>query len=341
MENLNEVTLSFATLISPAFIAYLVFRKLLNKSIYENINIALVISLVTFNFIIIGFVQINLAILDIIIQILIYFFSEQNTLIILKSIQALILLYIFKTYIPENRESTFFKNILLHHKKFFALVTMFHTLVLAEDINLVRNLFDNEKFLIALNKIQANPFAITLNTSIGVILLLALKKFFDSFKVPKLNNKECDFMYPSKFLQTNSIISKSLKEISLTKFPEIRISFTTNLENTYCYEYELTFDSKDITHIFLNKEFSLFQFIIKLDKNDRINYYTIKNLIKAVFYNNKKLKALIEYYLSGSDRYNDIEPVVEDENIEIYISDDDNFIINLKLCNKDILRYIR
>lgn len=341
MENLNEVTLSFATLISPAFIAYLIFRKLLNKSIYENMNIALVISLVTFNFIIIGFVQINLAILDIIIQVLIYFFSEQNTLLILKSAQALIILYIFKIYIPENRESTFFKNILLHHKKFCVLVITFYTLVLAEDINLVRSLFDNEKFLIALSKIQANPFAITLNTGIGIILLLALKKFFDSFKVPKINNKECDFMYPSKFLQTNSIISKSLKEISLTKFPELKISFSTNLENTSCYEYELTFNSKDTIHIFLNKEFSLFQFIAKIDKNNEIIYATIKKLIKAVFYDDRKLRAFVEYSIPGTSTYYEIEPVIEDENIEVYISDDDNFVINLKLCNKDILKYIR
>lgn len=333
MENFNEVTLSLAILISPAFIAYLFFRKLLNKSIYENMNIALVVSLVAFNFVIIGFIQISLGILDIIVQILIYFFSERNILIILKSIRCLIFLYIFKSYIFQKKN--------LYSKKFCILIPIFCTLVLAEDVDFVKKLLGNENFLITLNKIQANPLAIILNTGIGVILLLNLKKFFDSFKVPKLNNKECKHMYPSKFLQENLIISKSLKEISLTKFPALRINFNTNLESAYCYEYELIFEAKDITQFFLNKEFSLFQFVTKIDKNDKSNYITIKNLIKKVFYNNQKLRVFIEYSSTGEGNYYEIEPVVEDENIEIYISDDDNFIVNLKLCNKDILRYIR
>ena len=147
-------------------------------------------------------------------------------------------------------------------------------------------------------------------------------------------------MYPSKFLQENPIISKSLKEISLTKFPEIIVNFTTNTDRTCYYEYELNFESKDITQFFLNTEFSLFQFVIEADEKQAA-YDTIKKLIKAVFYNNQKLRAFIQYYVSRTDRYNDFEPVVEDENIEIYISEDNKFILNIKLLNKDVLKYIR
>lgn len=147
-------------------------------------------------------------------------------------------------------------------------------------------------------------------------------------------------MYPSKFLQENPIISKVLKEISLTKFPEIMVSFTTNLERACYYEYELNFESKDITQFFLNTEFSLLQFVVEADEKQAA-YETIKKLIKAVFYNNQKLRAFIQCYVSRTDSYNDFEPVVEDENIEIYISEDNKFILNIKLPNKDILKYIR
>ncbi len=147
-------------------------------------------------------------------------------------------------------------------------------------------------------------------------------------------------MYPSKFLQENPIISKALKEISITKFPEIMVSFTTNLERVCYYEHELNFESKDITQFFLNTEFSLLQFVIEADEK-QADYDTIKKLIKAVFYNNQKLRAFIQYYVSRTDSYNDFEPVVEDENIEIYISEDSKFILNIRLLNKDILKYIR
>lgn len=147
-------------------------------------------------------------------------------------------------------------------------------------------------------------------------------------------------MYPSKFLQENPIISKALKEISITKFPEIMVSFTTNLERVCYYEHELNFESKDITQFFLNTEFSLLQFVIEADEK-QADYDTIKKLIKAVFYNNQKLRAFIQYYVSRTDSYNDFEPVVEDEDIEIYISEDSKFILNIRLLNKDILKYIR
>lgn len=147
-------------------------------------------------------------------------------------------------------------------------------------------------------------------------------------------------MYPSKFLQENPIISKALKEISITKFPEIMVSFTTNLERVCYYEHELNFESKDITQFFLNTEFSLLQFVIEADEK-QADYDTIKKLIKAVFYNNQKLRAFIQYYVSRTDSYNDFEPVIEDEDIEIYISEDSKFILNIRLLNKDILKYIR
>lgn len=147
-------------------------------------------------------------------------------------------------------------------------------------------------------------------------------------------------MYPSKFLQENPIISKALKEISITKFPEIMVSFTTNLERVCYYEHELNFESKDITQFFLNTEFSLLQFVIEADEK-QADYDTIKKLIKAVFYNNQKLRAFIQYYVSRTDSYNDFEPVIEDEDIEIYIYEDSKFILNIRLLNKDILKYIR
>lgn len=148
-------------------------------------------------------------------------------------------------------------------------------------------------------------------------------------------------MYPSKFLQENPIISKALKQISLTKFPEIIVNLTTNTEKFCYYEYELNFESKDITQFFLNREFSLLQFAIEIDENDNSTYGTIKKLIKAIFYDSQKLRAFIQYYISKTDSYNDFEPVIEDENIEIYISEDNKFILNMKLSNKDILKYIR
>ena len=43
MENLNEITLSFATLMSPSFIAYLLYRKITNKE--ADINISLPVTI--------------------------------------------------------------------------------------------------------------------------------------------------------------------------------------------------------------------------------------------------------------------------------------------------------
>ncbi len=361
MENLNEITLSFATLMSPSFIAYLLYRKITNKEADINISLPVTISLIALNFIILGVVNIELFFVSYFSKLLNNIFPIDFNSKTLNVILILILLlpyFIFGCFFRYfKKEKKFLKYILIAS----VLSYMSCTLLISQHIEFYYSLLTHNKIFVELEyfdkKIYINPIAIIYHSICGFFIIYTVERkiipFFSKifsrendekilpFSVLKLSTQGDVIMYPSKFLQENPIISKSLEEISLTKFPELKISFSTNLENTCCYEYELTFDSKDITHIFLNKEFSLFQFITKIDKNDRINYYTIKNLIKAVFYNNKKLKALIEYYLSGADRYNDIEPVVEDENIEIYISDDDNFIINLKLCNKDILRYIR
>lgn len=341
MENLNEVTLSLAILISPAFSAYLFLKKFSNKSTHENMNIALVISLVTFNFIIIGFVQSMLSILEIIIQILSLFFSERSSKIFLTIIQSIsIIVFLITIVFLRKKFKKFSKEIQVQYRKCGVLVLIIAFLGLATDIDLARDLFDNEKFLIALNKIQASPIAIILNTSIGIILLMILEKFFADSKVPKLNTKECDYMYPSKFFQENSIISKPLKEISLTKFSEVRVSISKALEHENVYEFEFQFYSEDILHIFLNKEFSLFQFKTKIDNLVKEDLTQMKKIIKNIFYENYKINALIEIYKKSIDEYLEIDPLVEDENIEIYISEDDTFIINIKFKNKDIYKYL-
>lgn len=330
MESLNEITLLFATLISPAFIAYLIYRKLLNKSIYENMNIALVISLVAFNFIIIGFIKIIICILEIILQILFLIFSREISEAIIIILQSLIVIKLMIT----NK---------IYNKKSYILIFSLGILGLLGEMNLFKDLLDNTKFLIVLNDIKINPFSIVLNTVVGTILLLIIQKNFFNLEIPKTKQKikECGYMYATKFLQENSIISKSFKEISLAKFPELRLNFAIGLEYSHYYKYELAFDSKYITQFFLNKEFSLLQFVMDIDQNNKEIYNIVKHLIKDVFYNKEKLRILIEYYAKDADTYYKIEPIVDDENIEIYVSEDNKFIINLKLCNKDILRYIR
>ena len=58
----------------------------------------------------------------------------------------------------------------------------FSTLTLLDDVNLVRNLFNNEKFLISITKVAVNPFALILNTAIGVVMLVFVeKKLIPSF----------------------------------------------------------------------------------------------------------------------------------------------------------------
>ena len=68
------------------------------------------------------------------------------------------------------------------YNKFCILMITFSTLTLLDDVNLVRNLFNNEKFLISITKVAVNPFALILNTAIGVVMLVFVeKKLIPSF----------------------------------------------------------------------------------------------------------------------------------------------------------------
>ena len=84
----------------------------------------------------------------------------------------------------------------------------------------------------------------------------------------------------------------------------------------------------------------MFQFKTKIDNLVKEDLTQMNQLIKNIFYENYKINALIEIYKKSIDEYLEIDPLVEDENIEIYSSEDDTFIIYIKFKNKDIYKYL-
>lgn len=185
LEILGKIKLEvilFWILMTPATFSYVFCRIIFKKSLFENMNLILLINLLAFNFIIKGFVEIWLYFLELFAELSFFIFSRENAIILFKVIQLFILLIICKKFIPEDPKENFVKKAESCYNKFCILMITFSTLTLLDDVNLVRNLFNNEKFLISITKVAVNPFALILNTAIGVVMLVFVeKKLIPSF----------------------------------------------------------------------------------------------------------------------------------------------------------------
>lgn len=186
MDNLNEITLSFATLLSPAFIAYVLYGKIKNKDINSSTSLPVIISLVALDFIILGIVNLQLFFID--------FFAEMTNItfpvIFDKEIYpiivtTLLLSALFFLFFP-------FKNLKINSKRFtifLVLIFLTYLLTIFKDTEVIRPLFILDINVVELGysnqKIYINPLAILVHTLYGLFILYAL----DTKVIPELRNK--------------------------------------------------------------------------------------------------------------------------------------------------------
>ena len=179
LEILGKIKLEvilFWILMTPATCSYLFCRRIFKKSLFENMNLILMINLLAFNFIIKGFIEVWIYFLELFAEVSFFIFSKENAIILFKIIQLFILLIIFKNFIPNNNKENFWKKVEVCYNNFCILMIIFSTLTLLEDVSLVRDLFNNEKFLISITKVAVNPFALILNTAVGIVMLMFIEK---------------------------------------------------------------------------------------------------------------------------------------------------------------------
>ncbi len=171
MENLNEITLSFATLMSPSFIAYLLYRKITNREVNISISLPVIISLITLNFIVLGITNIQLLFIDLFSDIINYFIpiTLGKTRFIIIVLLIFLILYLLKKSNKDNRlASKYFYPLL-------GLTSILYLIIISKDKWIMFSLLDPKVSLIELKVLDriifANPLAIIFHSFYSLILI--------------------------------------------------------------------------------------------------------------------------------------------------------------------------
>ena len=171
MENLNEITLSFATLMSPSFIAYLLYRKITNREVNISISLPVIISLITLNFIVLGITNIQLFFVDLFSDIINHFIpiTSSKTRLIIIALLIFLILYLLKKSNKNNRlTSKYFYSLL-------GLISILYLIMISKDKWIMFSLLDPKVSLIELKVLDriifANPLAIILHSFYSLILI--------------------------------------------------------------------------------------------------------------------------------------------------------------------------
>lgn len=219
MENLNEATLSFATLMSPAFIAYLLHRKIKNKEVNISISLPVIISLITLNFIILGIVNIQLFVVNLFSDIINHFISITSTKL---RIIIIILLVFLILYLLKKSN----KNGKLASKYFFTLsglIIILYLIMISQDKWIMFSLLDPKTSLIEVEfsneKIFINPLAIIIHSFYGLILIHIVEiKIIPFLKEIFVGDYSYLKKYPKSFSKPRNLYSANKRSNSNEKY---------------------------------------------------------------------------------------------------------------------------
>lgn len=172
MENFSKNMLEFTTLMSPAFIAYVLYKKIKEEEINTSMNPAIIIFLIALNFIVIGIINLGISFIEISSILIEYFFpSIFDSGIYLVVITTLLIAGIlFIILNPENTKID--KSIVIAG---FSFIFFSHLLIFLKDREIIGFILSTTKPLMKLKyfdkRFFINPIAIFIHSFFSLILL--------------------------------------------------------------------------------------------------------------------------------------------------------------------------
>lgn len=201
MDIFNESTIKFITLMSPAFVAYIFFKKIKNEDINTNINLPMIICLIALDIVVLGISNLIISIIEFFSQVINYYFpSLLNGKIYVIIVATLLILGIIFIYCSSKRNKVIRTRIATG----LIFLSVSYLLELIEDKEMPSYLLCLDKPVMELKyfekKFFINPIAIFLHSFYSLVILHIL----DTKTIPFLRK-----LFYSKIENNNQIKTKT------------------------------------------------------------------------------------------------------------------------------------
>lgn len=172
MENFDKNMLEFTTLMSPAFIAYVLYKKINNEEINTSMNPAIIIFLIALNIIVIGITNLGISFIEILSILIEYFFPSIFDSGIYLVVITILLIAGILFIILNSENNKINKSIVIAGFSFIFFSCLLFFLKDRETISFILNItkpmlelkYFDKKFFI-------NPIAILIHSFCSLILL--------------------------------------------------------------------------------------------------------------------------------------------------------------------------